>query len=626
NLPTHPKGLDMLSLLIISDVDTGALTDLQREALASWVANGGRLIVAGGGSWQKTAAGLADLIPISLSGTTTVNDVNGLLAVAPGEDLLEGSTVLATGTPRETAEIVSAQDEVPLIIRQKTGFGDVIFFAFDPALAPLRNWTGLEAMYQSLLANQIDVPTWANGYSGWTEASSAVSNVPGLGLPSIFLICGFLGLYTLALGPINYLVLRKLKRRELAWITIPTLVVVFSCSAFVMGTIVRGTRSVINNLAIVQVWPDRPQARVHGLVGVFSPNRKLYDVEINGNYLAHPLINFGLGNVGDWQFVHNTDQTIVSDLRIDAGGIEGLVVEGDVPAPAFASDVSLQFGGSVVYVQGEITNQSNITLRDTVLLAPGQSQQMGDFAPGSTLTILLNLSNTSTSSPNSSTGGYTYYGYTYDNTMQDVFGTSYPSSSFDQDLSRRYNLLQAAMGYSGTRGSGVYLIGWTDTSPLDVTLGGKGFKSEHTSLYILALNPKIESTSSSLTLPPAMFTWYRLENNNTLDFAPYNTSLYQGVYQIRYKLSQPVAYHSVQSLTFHLTNYTNTGPHYLNLALWDFALKDWVPMEMTDWGDFEVPDPARFVGTGGDIRLKIENPNQISTDLERADFTLVVEK
>lgn len=123
-----------------------------------------------------------------------------------------------------------------------------------------------------------------------------------------------------------------------------------------------------------------------------------------------------------------------------------------------------------------------------------------------------------------------------------------------------------------------------------------------------------------------MFTWYRLENSNTLDFSPYGSYLYQGVYQIRYKLSQAVAYQSVQSVTLHLTSYGNTGPHYLNLALWDFTLEDWVPVEMTDWGDFEISDPARFVGSGGDIRLQIDNPNQISVDLERADFTLVVEQ
>ncbi|NUM48906.1 MAG: hypothetical protein HUU38_29725, partial [Anaerolineales bacterium] len=619
DFPTHPEGLDMLQMIIISDVDTGTLSDLQRQALSSWVANGGRLLVAGGAGWQKTVSGVADLLPVVLSGSVTVNELGGLLEMAPQADPLTGDTVLATGAPREGAEILAVQEDIPLIVRQKFGFGEVFFFAFDPALAPLRNWTGLEVMYQTLFVAQRDVPTWANGYVEWTEASSAVSNVPGLGLPSIFLICGFLGLYTLALGPLNYLVLRKLKRRELAWITIPVLVVLFSCGAFVLGLFVRGTRSVINNLAIVQVWPEVSQARVHGLVGVFSPNRNLYNVELNGNFVAHPLVNFGLGGSGEWGILHNEEKTVVPDLRIDAGGIEGVVVEGDTPAPAFVSDVHLEFGASGLTIDGEVQNNSELTLHDVILLAPGQAQELGEFGPGKALAISLVLSNTGIASPNGNTTGYPYYGYYADTTFQDVFGTTNVNSSFDQDLRRRYSMLQAAMGYGGTRGSGLYLLGWTDSSPLNVTLDGKGFKNEATSIYIIALNPTIESTASVLTLPPAMFAWDRLENSTNLDFSPYNSYLYEGEYNIHYKLSQPIPYQTVKALTLHLTDYGNTGQHNLNIALWDFTRNEWTPIDCTMWGDFEVPDPARFVGTGGTIQLQIINPNQISIDLERAD-------
>jgi hypothetical protein len=192
---------------------------------------------------------------------------------------------------------------------------------------------------------------------------------------------------------------------------------------------------------------------------------------------------------------------------------------------------------------------------------------------------------------------------------------------------RRFNLLQAALGYGGTRGGGVYLVGWTDTSPLDVTLDGKGFKEEHTSIYIIALTPTYQAEDASiLTLPPVMFNWERLDTGSYQENTPYNSYFYTGVYQFRYRLNQPIPYEAVKALTFHLTDYGGQGPHGLNISLWDFSENAWTAVDATEWGDNVIPDPERFVGFGGEIRLQIENLNQTSVDIERADFTLIVEQ
>lgn len=625
DIPTHSEGLDMLNMLILSDVDTGALSEAQRQAIATWVENGGRLVVVGGPGWQKTSAGVADLLPIHLTGTATLADLGGFAWLSPDQEYPVGNTVVAIGTPQPDALALASQGDLSLILRQSVGFGDVFFWAVDPALTPLRNWAGLEQMYQYAFAAQLDIPTWAHGFNDWYTASTALSNIPGLGLPSIFLICGFLGLYIVALGPLNYLVLHKLKRRELAWVTIPVLVILFSCGAFVLGLGVRGTRSIVNHLAIVQVWSGQDQAQVHGLVGVFSPNRSQYTVQVKGNYLAHPLGDNTMSGAQDWQLTQHDHEISADNLRIDAGGVEGLAVEGEIPAPAFSSELLLQWNTSSTLVTGQVQNNSALTLEDAVILGPGQVQSVGTFGPGASTNVQMNILGSSFASPNGSFSAYSSP-YGYDSTLQDVFGTSYISSSTDQDLARRYNLLEAAMGYSGTRGGGFYLVGWTNTSPLEVALNGKGFKAEHTSIYIIALDVNYENSASTLTFPPAMFKWDRLESSTNLDFSPYDAYLYQGFYHIRYKLSQPVPYGKVVSLTLHLTDYGMMGGHRLNISLWNFVTEAWTPISASDWGDYTVPDPAPFVGIDGEIRLQIENPLQESINIERADFTLVVEQ
>ena len=71
---------------------------------------------------------------------------------------------------------------------------------------------------------------------------NAVSQLASLALPPIGGLIAILGGYILLIGPLNYLVLKRLDRRELAWITMPVLIAVFAVSAYGFGTALRGTR------------------------------------------------------------------------------------------------------------------------------------------------------------------------------------------------------------------------------------------------------------------------------------------------------------------------------------------------------------------------------------------------
>ena len=55
--------------------------------------------------------------------------------------------------------------------------------------------------------------------------------MPALALPSIEGLLLLLLGYIVLIGPINYLVLRRLDRREWAWVTMPLLVVGFTAGA-----------------------------------------------------------------------------------------------------------------------------------------------------------------------------------------------------------------------------------------------------------------------------------------------------------------------------------------------------------------------------------------------------------
>jgi hypothetical protein len=161
-----------------------------------------------------------------------------------------------------------------------------------------------------------------------------------------------------------------------------------------------------------------------------------------------------------------------------------------------------------------------------------------------------------------------------------------------------------------------------------VGLNGKGFRDEHTSIYIVALSPSVNTVSTqSLTLPPSLFTWTLLNDGSSYqEVYPYNNYLSANTISFKFQLSQPIPYKEVTQLTLHLDSYGDTSPHGLIISLWDFTINGWTRIPADTWGDYNISEPERYVGFGGEVRIQIENPNQTSVNIERSDFTLVVEQ
>ncbi len=628
DLPDRAPAWQALDYLILSDVDTGDLTTRQVDALDGWVAGGGVLLVTGGPNWQPTAAGIANLLPYRPDQTLTASSLF---------DLPSGA-ILASGELAPGAEILIAQDGMPILIRAQHGSGTVYYLTADPSLEPLKSWDGMLRLYEQIVSTESNLPVWADGFQSWDSAGNAVSTLPELALPPFNLLCGFLLLYVATLGPVNYLVLRRLKRKELAWITIPVMVVAFSLLAFLVGSRGRGKEPVISRLAIVQVWPDTQQARVSGLLGIFSPNRATYDLEIDRNFLPHPLPNNpNMVPAGGWLFEETPDEnTQIPEMRVDVAGINALALEGQMQSPAIRGDVTIQLTGQGISLEGEIQNQSDLALQGAVLLSPGDTWQIGDFNPGDSQQFQISLSDNDRASfqpiapPTNYPIGPGYlppYPYTSSDSLTiDLLGSG--DYYRDQETYRRFNLLNALAGYSNPRGrgGGIYLAGWSTASPLSVQLNGQPFRNSDTTLYVIALQPSISQANGPLALTPGLFTWSVLDaGNGASNPTPYDGYLESGAFSLQYVLSQPIPYAKVKQLTMHLQSYDRQGPTGFNQYLWEFARDDWVSLPDLAWGDTVIADPERFIGTNGEIRLRLEQPiNGAYLPIERADFTLEV--
>ena len=222
DLPEVSSAWNALDVLVLDDVDTGRLTAGQSASLRAWVEGGGRLAVTGGPGGPQTAAGVADLLPVAVTGVESVADLPALSEYA-GIPFDTPGPYLVTNSNLVRGETLIDQDGLPLLAQVELGRGGVHFLALDPKLAPLSGWAGHDQIWEDIAASAPSAAPWGLGIQDGFAATSAVGFIPGLRLPSVSQLVFFLFLYTLIIGPINFLVLRRLKRRELAWITIPAI-------------------------------------------------------------------------------------------------------------------------------------------------------------------------------------------------------------------------------------------------------------------------------------------------------------------------------------------------------------------------------------------------------------------
>lgn len=380
-LPDRAELLQSFDVLFVHALDTATLTDAQRTALSLWALNGGHLIIGGD---RRVIAGLADVVPATAAagGTSTLK----ALGTGTGWPVRNNApqTPLLQLTPKPNAEVVRVGDAgQPLLIRQSTGSGSISVTAF--ALDALRD-TGDAADFWSRvlpLAFQ-QPPVWSQLRDQGIWTLQQALKLPALRLPSILGFLGFLLLYILIVGPMNYLLLRRWDRREWGYITIPLLVVVFSGGAYVWGTSGRGQAPILSELSIVRVGQNRMQAQAMSYLALFSPARRAYDLRLPADALVGDLQQPWQRQSRTTDVQYAEDSVRFPNLLVDVGGVRAFAVERVVAAPDVTATQRMMDGKPQVTIR----NRSDREISGLMIVrGDGRSQLVDTLAPGAERTL-----------------------------------------------------------------------------------------------------------------------------------------------------------------------------------------------------------------------------------------------
>ena len=342
-LPVRVEAWGVLDRLVWQDTDSAGLTTEQIDALRGWVAGGGRLVIVGGTAGPASLSAFPDVL-LPYRPTATI-DVEPEALVALLGELPETATTLPalSGELTEGRPLATAGDRT-VAAERAYGSGSVTIVGFDPTASWIAGTSQAEGMWRRLL------PTRTSGgpiIGDDSQIVSAATQMPSLALPPIGGLIALLGAYILLIGPINYLVLRRLDRREWAWVTMPVLIVAFAAGAYGFGSLLRGSDLIVNEVAIVRGAPGTTDGAAQIYLGVFSPSRGTYQLRVPGGaLLSSPTAGDFLGGDGTTATldVLQGDPAQVRDLGVGFGSLRTVRAETAVEVPLVQADLRLEDG------------------------------------------------------------------------------------------------------------------------------------------------------------------------------------------------------------------------------------------------------------------------------------------
>lgn len=493
DMPERSEPIDGLSAIVWAD-DSTALSEGQRRAMERWVATGGQLVVVGGPDWQARTAGFADLLP--LDDLAAVDAVpHAPLAAWAGADSPPAETAtVSTGTLRDDARaLIRAEDGTVLASMRTIGAGRVILLGTDLATDAYRGWEGSPRLWARLLPSGALLEQFFGGFPVAEEAAnsmgSALSNLPSLEVPPAELLLVVIVGYILLIGPISYLVLRRMDRRELAWVTAPLLVVLFTACSFGIGTSLKGSAVIVNQVSLIRTSTDGGSATVESYAGIFSPDRSTYDLTVDADALMSRL----RPNTFDGRpqassadvVVEQGDPAHVRGLAIGVFGFEAVRADTIVEhAPALSVTWRTTDGQTV----GTVTNNSDAAVTDVAYISSSSGGDMiaAELAPGDSAEFTLDASNF-----NGSSASDQVYGFGGFDTQNDE----------QRRILMRRQVIDSLVGFGGWMpgievgmGSsrGPYVIGWQDApGPVPITVDDLVAQSYSQSVEVHSVRPSI---------------------------------------------------------------------------------------------------------------------------------------
>jgi hypothetical protein len=444
DLPDRWFGYDGVDVIVITTSSGSfvdqllAMNEARGDALLDWVRRGGRLVLSVGRNQQSVAKWL-EKVPL----------VDGVLQSRVTRQSLPNLQMWSGADPRQKQplrrlDIVRVQpgpnmhglvyedlgdlELRPILWQSSCGLGRVLLVAFDLDAPPFSTWDGQGAFWKKLqeeIAPRVSAGNanlaagpFVQGGELAVDLKRELESFQEVPVISFGWVALFILFYIILIGPLDYLVLKKVfKRLELTWITFPALVLIVSAAAYATAYYVKGDNLRINKIDLVDIDLHGPgQVYGHSWFTLFSPRIQNYTIglepaapEWGGRWDANDAdaptpammlatmdgLETGLGGTSQGLFrrpyEYAADASGLLHVPVPVWATRTFTASWRVPLkdshhkdlpPPIRAELRISRDGRAI--SGGITNNLPAELQGTVLFFQGQWYQLGNLAPGET--------------------------------------------------------------------------------------------------------------------------------------------------------------------------------------------------------------------------------------------------
>ncbi|HEU4964590.1 MAG TPA: hypothetical protein VFV52_12160 [Bacilli bacterium] len=531
DLPDRPELLNGLDLLVINHAPQDELTQGQLDAVEDWVADGGKLLLSGGAGYNGGGSLFADLSPVEVNGSTTLTDLSGLASYVHTPLTVKQLTV-STGAPKQQAKVLAASGGVPLLADRRYGAGHVLYAAYDLSEEPLASWQGNKDLWSNVFGQaELSVAKYNPQYTG-IDPMGAVrmllvnsSQFEAL-IPSIQTILIMFGIYLLLIGPILYLLLRRLNKREWGWGLIPGAAVLFSLGIYFWGA--NPMQGAIGQY-ISQVDLKTPQSATVKSAGSFIVTHGGdYAVDLPADTLAFAGMsgyNSMSRDMTGSRTLQHADGTQILYDNVEYFTTRSAYVEARLKNKGqVENNLHLDKDG---YLRGTLTNKSAFDLEQTFLIVGTSAIDLGELKAGESTKVEERISSITLVKNKYGSGMLT-------NKLAPVtYGPFGINGDHDQMLKR--NLAEFATNPMNLGDASLQLFAFSHT-PLDLYRIQGEKVSDDSYISLIRQEMELQSTDDATMMPPGMIRGRIIEQTGQIGLMPEGVHILDGTVGIQYNV------------------------------------------------------------------------------------------
>ncbi|WP_407271590.1 hypothetical protein [Radiobacillus sp. PE A8.2] len=538
-LPEAATGLEVLDMLVINDFSIAALPENVQIAIQQWVNKGGHLVIGSEPGLNQQVGTLQTMLPVNITGEQAVQVLDGYGEAAEVPLQLDNFE-LYTGDLATGATVLHAQNDIPLVAERESGQGVVTQFTYDIGHPAFVDWQGNQEVWSSLtsgLANSV-----SNNYNMYDQIEDTLARIssrfPSLANFKVSTLSIAFIIYLIVIVPIVYIVLRKMDKREWAWIVIPALAIISSIGLYTVGAKDRLGEIKTNAVSVIAVNQSGIGSG-YGAVSLLSRGAGTYT--LTTDTALNPLATQGdynrVDSLSNLPIVEpNGEQTDVRFQQVEFWSPRNVTLEYPTQQYGhFATNLSIANN----QVGGQITNNFAYDFEEIYLISGRDYQEIGPLAAGESVDVSFDAVQSR------------LFIKPYQDIAYKLYGQPGMINQSAADEQLKSELLSSAINNNMFAGSEApYLVAITSHSLQDVQVNGRD--TEETNLHLFTQPVTVElpenesvSLATELQTPDLSVVEGNIYHNGMGEEQPFFDAE-SGLYQLTYRIPKAFAERGLQ--------------------------------------------------------------------------------